>query len=137
MLIKVGRVQRLRLITMRATRAVIANQSDPTSDIDNISSEELSEEEYQPNNNWALLSDDTKMSPKRRKGEGDAFGKYLQKMKQGVEDDLKDDDKSDLPEWRENRRKNSSARLSPRSMIHYARKLFKCSIKIVQSFTIL
>ena len=96
---------------MRATRAVIANQSDPTSDIDNISSEELSEEEYQPNNNWALLSDDTKMSPKRRKGEGDAFGKYLQKMKQGVEDDLKDDDKSDLPEWRENRRKNKVAAL--------------------------
>ena len=30
-----------------------------------------------------------------------------------------------------------SARLSPQSMIHYARKLLKCSIRIVQSFTIL
>ena len=30
-----------------------------------------------------------------------------------------------------------SARLSPQSMIHYARKVFKCSIRIVQSFTIL
>ena len=30
-----------------------------------------------------------------------------------------------------------SARLSPQSMIHYARKLFKRSIRIVQSFTIL
>ena len=30
-----------------------------------------------------------------------------------------------------------SARLSPQSMIHYTRKLFKCSIRIVQCFTIL
>ena len=36
-----------------------------------------------------------------------------------------------------NKQGSRSARLSPKSMIHYARKLFKCSIGIVQSFTIL
>ena len=30
-----------------------------------------------------------------------------------------------------------SARLSPKNMIHYARKLFQCSLRIVQSFKIL
>ena len=43
-----------------------------------------------------------------------------------------------LPSLSKQKKQGSrSARLSPQSMIHCARKVFKCSIRIVQSFTIL
>ena len=38
---------------------------------------------------------------------------------------------------RENQQGSRSARLSPQSMIHYAHKLFKCSMRKVKSLQIL
>ena len=40
-------------------------------------------------------------------------------------------------EYLQHKQGSRSARLSPQSMIHYSRKLLKCSIRIVRDFTIL
>ena len=92
----------------RAARAVMQpTQPDPTPDKDDISSVELSEGEYLPSSNLASSSNDSReMAPKRRREEGDAFVKDLQKMGEGAEEDLTDNEESELPDWRENRYEN-------------------------------
>ena len=59
------------------------------------------------------------------------------KTKQEKEEKVDERKAIEKEERSENKQGSRSARLSPQSMIHYARKLFKCSIRIVRDFTIL
>ena len=93
-----------RLISKR-TRVERQTASQSDSGSGDISSEEESgsDRDFQPTQSSDSSSDDSQDEEEEK---SEAFSKFLKNMKDVAQDDLTDDEPSDLPEWREDRRAN-------------------------------